>query len=231
MDIDGGSNVIQVMLVEDDPVLGRALSVSLETAGYQIFWARDYTTAAKTNQEQRLHLVLLDLGLPDGNGLNLLKEIRKSGSRIPVIILTAQTDEGSVVDGLQSGANDYVRKPFGKLELIARIKTALKEPQEREDQIRCGELLVLLSQRKVMHGDQEVTMKRREFDLLAYFARRFGSVVTREELIEGLTADSDIFDRTIDSHVSHLRARLRKAGVSSLKISSVYGLGYRMDKK
>lgn len=223
--------MIDVLLVEDDPILGRALSVSLENEDYRVHWARDLATAVKTNQEQSLHLILLDLGLPDGSGLDFLRQLRQAGSRIPIIVLTAQTDEASVVTGLNLGANDYVRKPFGKLELIARIKTALKEPQAREDQLRCGDLLVLLEQRKVMFGEKEVALKRREFDVLTHFVKRFGAVVTRDELLDCINSGGDIVDRTIDSHVSHVRSRLRDAGVDSLKIVSVYGLGYRLEKK
>jgi DNA-binding response OmpR family regulator len=136
-----------------------------------------------------------------------------------------------VVEGLQAGANDYIRKPFGKLELLARIQTALKGPAEQTPQMQCGELLIRLDQRRVMFGDQEIEMKRREFDVLSYFVQHFDAVVTRETLITALNKESEIFDRTIDAHVSHVRARLKKAGVTSLQISSIYGVGYRLEKK
>src|SRR4051812_1111987 len=118
----------QLLLVEDDPVLGRGLHVSLELEGYHVNWARDLKSAYLAVDESKPQLIVLDLGLPDGSGLELLKSLRTKGSAVPVVILTAQTDEDSVVVGLQAGANDYVRKPFGNRELHARIRTALRQP-------------------------------------------------------------------------------------------------------
>src|SRR4051812_44705350 len=117
----------EILLVEDDPVLGRGLVVNLEAEGYKVHWFKDLKTVGEAkNSIATASLMILDLNLPDGNGLSLLKMIRGEGMKTPVIILTAQTDEDSVVEGLQSGANDYVRKPFGNKELLARVKTALR---------------------------------------------------------------------------------------------------------
>ena len=106
----------EILLVEDDPVLGRGLVVNLEAEGYKVHWFKDLKTANDARSSITPALMILDLNLPDGNGLSLLKTIRTEGLKTPVIILTAQTDEDSVVEGLQSGANDYVRKPFGNKE-------------------------------------------------------------------------------------------------------------------
>jgi DNA-binding response OmpR family regulator len=223
--------MLNILLVEDDPVLGRGLSVNLELEGYRVLWVKDLKSAIKTNSQEKLDLVILDLGLPDGSGLNFLSEVRNTGSRLPILILTAQTDEDSVVEGLQNGANDYVRKPFGNKELLARIKNTLKEPQSREAQIRFGDVLILFEKRQVVYKETEIELNRREFDILSYFIQHAETVVTREALLQILDKDGEIFDRTIDSHVSHLRTRLRQAGVTSIQISSVYGVGYRMEKR
>jgi DNA-binding response OmpR family regulator len=223
--------VIELLLVEDDPVLGRGLVVNLESEGYTVHWAQDLKSANAVNERSKLNLVLLDLGLPDGSGLQFLQEVRKTGSRIPVIILTAKTDEDSVVEGLQLGANDYMRKPFGDRELLARIKTALREPQARGRQVRFGELLLLVDKRQCMFGTREVTLTPREFDTLNYFMEHAEQVVSRDSLLRALDRGEELFDRTIDSHVSHVRARLRSAGVTGVRISSVYGVGYRLEKK
>lgn len=220
----------QVLLVEDDPVLGKGVKLNLELDGYNVVWARDLTTAQQENEKQKFQLIILDLGLPDGNGLTLCRRLRDAGSRIPIIILTAQTDEDSVVAGLNSGANDYVRKPFGHRELLARIKTALREPLTRENQIRFGDILILRDQRRAMYGEKEVELNRREFDILCFLVEQGESVVTRERLMNHLDRSGEIFDRTLDSHVSHIRSKLRKAGVASVQISSVYGVGYRLEK-
>jgi two-component system OmpR family response regulator len=223
--------MIELLLVEDDPVLGRALQISLEMEGYHVTWTRDLKSAQLVTEKTKLDLVILDLGLPDGSGISLLKKVRESGSVIPVIILTAKTDEDSVVEGLQTGANDYIRKPFSKKELSARIKTALRELQTRDRQIRFGELVLFPDQRRILFNENEVELKRREYDILCYLIQHAEAVVSREDLIKSFDKDSEIYDRTVDSHVSHVRARLKKAGVMSVQINSIYGLGYRLEKK
>lgn len=220
----------KVLLIEDDPVLGRGLNVNLELEGYVVQWARDLKSAFQVKESSEFDLVVLDLGLPDGSGFDFLKELKNTHPKIPVVILTAKTDEDSVVKGLQSGASDYVRKPFGNRELLARIKNVLRSPSESGQQIRFGDILINQDNRKVMVGDREMKVNRREFDLLCYFVRHAESVVTRDALVQALDKDGEIFDRTIDSHVSHLRSRLKQVGVLQVQISSVYGIGYRFEK-
>lgn len=222
--------MIRILLIEDDPALGTGIKMNLEYEGYQVNWARDLKTAFKENGSATFDLAILDLGLPDGNGISFCRSVRESGSRMPIIILTAQSDEESAVKGLMAGANDYIRKPFGNRELIARIITVLREPKVREDQARFENLVVLRSQRKVMFGTQEIDLSRREFDLLSVLVENGDAVVTRERLMETLDKEGEILDRTMDSHLSHIRSKLRKAGVSSVQILSVYGIGYRLEK-
>src|SRR5580698_114337 len=102
----------QLLLVEDDPILGAGIKMNLEMEKYDVHWARDLRSARELNDRSKFDLVVLDLGLPDGNGMNLCKEMRASGAHLPIIMLTAQADEDSVVSGLSAGANDYIRKPF-----------------------------------------------------------------------------------------------------------------------
>jgi DNA-binding response OmpR family regulator len=220
----------QILLVEDDPVLGRGLVVNLELENYEVAWAKDLASAYKTIESKTFHLIILDLGLPDGSGLSLCTKLRESGSKVPIVILTAHTDEDSVVEGLNTGANDYVRKPFGNRELLARVRTHLKEPTRRENQMRYAHLLLLPDRRKAFVRDQEVELSRREFDVLLYLVEHAEAVVTREALLSALDREGEIFDRTIDSHLSHLRSRLRQSKGSGLKITSVYGIGYRLEK-
>jgi two-component system OmpR family response regulator len=219
-----------ILLVEDDPALGRGLVVRLELEAYKVTWARSLHAAREENEKAKYDMIILDRGLPDGNGLDFCLELRKNGLRTPILMLTAQTDEDSVVDGLSAGANDYIRKPFGHKELLARIKTALGESTLRESQLKYGDLTLLLQQRKVMMGEIEVDLNRREFDVLSYFIERAEAVVTRDALLQSLDKGTEIFDRTFDSHVSHIRSKLKQSGVNSVQISSVYGLGYRLEK-
>lgn len=222
--------MINILLVEDDPAIARGLQLSLGAEGYQILWAESLKSAYDKNQNEKLGLVILDLGLADGSGFEFLTRLREEGSRLPIIILTAQSDEDSLVEGLQKGANDYMKKPFSNRELLARIKAVLREPQLRESQTRYGDLLILLEQRVVKFNEMTVDMNRREFDILLMLVQKADTIVTREVLIERIGKDGEIFDRTIDSHVSHLRSRFKAAGITCLKISSVYGLGYRLEK-
>lgn len=221
---------MNILLVEDDPVLARGLQLTLQAEGYGIVWADNLKSAFDKNQKEKLGLVILDLGLTDGSGFDFLNEVRNSGSRLPIIILTAQSDEDSLIEGLQQGANDYMKKPFSNRELVARIKAVLREPQVREAQTRYSDLLLLHDQRIVKFKESNIEMNRREFDVLHFLIQRAEMIVTREALMEHIDKDGDIFDRTIDSHVSHLRSRFKAAGVTNIKISSVYGLGYRLEK-
>lgn len=221
----------QILLVEDDPILGDGIRLHLELEGYKVEWTRSLASALAVNQSLQIDIILLDLGLPDGNGLNLCHTLRAAGSRIPIIILSAQTDDAVVVEGLNAGANDYVRKPFSNKELIARVRRALREPLIREDQARFGQLVLLLDKRIVLHNGQEIDFNRREFDILLAFVTHAETVLTRNHIINVLNPDSDISDRTVDSHVSHVRKRLRDAGVTDIKIRSEYGIGYRLTKE
>ena len=228
-------NPIHILLIEDDPGLGRGLSISLEAEFFKVTWVKTLKSAAEENYDQ-YQLFLLDLNLPDGNGLDFLKKVRIENSRIPIIILTARTHEDSVVEGLLAGANDYVKKPFGHRELLARIRTALRTTSDREtgtnaQELNYGDLSISSTQRKAMYQEQEIELNRREFDILAHFVSRAEAVVTRESLLALFDKDGEIFDRTIDSHVSHIRSKLKKAGVERILISSVYGIGYRLEEE
>lgn len=221
--------VNHILFIEDDPVIGRGLKVNLELENYQVTWVETLASARST-PEQKFSLLILDLGLPDGDGLTFLKDFRKTDQHTPVLVLTARTDEDSVVEGLTSGANDYVRKPFGQKEIMARISLLLRAPR-RDPQFEFADLKVMKDLRKVVYKGQNVDLNRREFDILCFFIEKAESVVTRQALLSVLDKDGEISDRTIDSHVSHLRSRLRHAQVDGIHISSVYGVGYRLERK
>jgi len=225
--------MVQLLLVEDDPILGRSLHVTLETEGYAVDWVQSLSDARTNVREKKPHLFVLDVNLPDGSGYDLLSEIRKERTDVPVILLTAKTDEDSVVRGLNLGANDYVRKPFGQKELLARISSALRVPMNaaKPGSLRYESLSIDLEKRVVRHRDRILELNRREFDILVHLVKHAEAVVTRESLLNALDKDGEIFDRTIDSHISHLRARFRKGDVKDVQINSIYGVGYRLEKK
>lgn len=220
----------RILLVEDDPILGKGLKLNLELEGFAVEWRENLRAALALYRDAKPDLVVLDLGLPDGSGLELCRTIRGEESTLPVLILTAKTDEDSVVEGLNAGANDYVKKPFSQKELLARIQSLLRRKKTTEQVAQYGKLTMNVDQRKVRYSDREIAVNRREFDILLHFVRNAEAVVTRESLLSRLDRDGEIFDRTIDSHVSHVRSRLRKAGVTEIQINSVYGVGYRLEK-
>jgi DNA-binding response OmpR family regulator len=220
----------RILLVEDDPGLGTGIKIFLEYEKYEVTWVQNLESARHKNQTEKFELVILDLGLPDGSGISFCEEIRAQGSRMPVIILTAQSDEESVVRGLKSGANDYMRKPFGNRELLARIQNVLRETVVRDDQIRYGDLLVLREKRRIMNGQTELELSRREFDILLYLVEHAESVVTREQLISNVDKDGEMIDRAVDSHLSHIRSKFKKNGIVSVKITPIYGIGYTLEK-
>jgi DNA-binding response OmpR family regulator len=218
----------KILLLEDDPILGKSLEVALKSEDHQVSWCHTMNDGQKAFHSQALDLLIVDVNLPDGTGYDFTQQVREGGSRLPVLMLTARNDEDSVVQGFESGANDYVRKPFSQKELFARIRVLLKEVLQNEEKIRSGPILVLTSQRRILIKDEEVGLNRREFDIFLYLARHLDAVVRREDILERLDSGSEIFDRTVDSHVSHIRSKLKRKGVTAVQIESVYGVGYRL---
>jgi DNA-binding response OmpR family regulator len=221
----------KVLFVEDDPILGQGLKVHLELAGFAVDWCQDLKSAKQRFPTQSYEIVVLDLGLPDGSGLQLLQDIRNQGANLPVLILTAQTDEGSVVHGLELGANDYVRKPFSTKELLARLHVLTREPSRPETLLRFGPVVILRNQRKILIDNKEFILNRREYDIFSVFVENAERVLTRAFIIEKVIDQSEIFDRTVDSHISHIRQKLKKiSNEPPVQINSVYGVGYRLER-
>jgi DNA-binding response OmpR family regulator len=218
-----------ILLVEDDPVLGKGLQLNLELSQYKVNWTTTLTDARNLPGLMGHSLVILDVGLPDGTGFDLCRWLREQGLRCPVIFLTAQTDEDSVVRGFTEGANDYVRKPFSNKELLARIQHHLNEPVVKEEQTHLGPIHILVDQRKVLIDGKTVPLNRKEFDIFCYLTRNSKIVLSREKILEAVNPSGDLSDRTIDSHLSHIRQKLKDSQVENVKIQSVYGVGYKLE--
>lgn len=219
-----------VQIVEDDPILARALQVNLELEGHRVILNNSLESAKKQLQESSLDFVILDLGLPDGSGFSYLEKVKNEFSHIPVIILSAQSDEDSVVKGLTMGANDFVKKPYSYKELAARMQVVFKKPAAKTNVVEFGGVKVFEQDRLVKYNDMVIDFNRREFDIFFYMMKNAERIISRDSLLQFLDKESEIFDRTIDSHISHLRKNLKKHAIDSIKISSVYGLGYRLEK-
>ena len=221
----------QVLLVEDDPGIGKTVEFNLQDEGYKVFWAPTLHEAAKFFESEELDIVLLDIGLPDGNGLDFCKKIREVNKTLPILVLTATIEEESAVKSFEYGADDYVRKPFGLDELMARVKRHLSIPVRREVKIKFQDLTVIPDKREAFCGGNLLQLNRREFDILHCLIKSPDRVMSRLELLDNLGISDEVSDRTIDSQVSHLRSVLKKNENLEHQISSVYGVGYKLEKK
>lgn len=221
-----------ILFLEDDPALGEALVLQLELSSFAVRWCKTVREGLEVwAKEGPFSLALLDVTLPDGTGMDLCQRIRDQDQEIPVLFLTARTDEDSVIRGFERGANDYLRKPVGKRELLVRIKNLLPSQKAAKDGWQYAQILLLKSQRKLIYAEKEVSLNRREYEILCCFFQNPEKVISRERLLSEIDKDGEIFDRTIDSHLSHVRGKLRKAGIEHVKIESIYGEGYRLGIK
>lgn len=218
---------MNVLLIEDDANLGRTLRRGLDEAGVDCNWVRTGSAGLAAIRQQQADVVVLDVMLPDINGLEVLSKLRRSGVRTPVLVLSALGSVEERVSGLQRGADDYVVKPFAFAELLARLhalsRRSLEAPAQRYE---VGPLSLDLALRRVVRDGKEIELTPTEFSLLEYLMRHAGQVVTRRMLCEHLwEADWDGVTNVVDVHVSRLRAKIDK-GFSPLLLHTVRGRGY-----
>jgi len=211
--------------VEDDPLISKTLSLSLPFAGFSVTLRETFTSGLEAARQQSFDVILLDLNLPDGNGYELCRRIRSTNTKLPILILTAKTDEESAVESLECGADDYIRKPCGVRELSARMLRLISKSDRSI--LSFGSLRIDSSKFMAWSGEHELNLGKRELLILAKLIERNGDVVTREEILAATDQEAMIYDRTIDSHLSHLRKKLKNIDASET-IDSVYGVGYRL---
>jgi len=225
----------RILVVDDEPSVTDLIAYNLRKALYDVRTAADGREALRLVREYSPDLILLDLMIPEVDGLDVCREIRKS-SGVPVIMITARGEEVDRVLGLEIGADDYVTKPFSMRELMARIKAVLRRAQ-KDDGVEAsallhgpGNLLMDLERRSVSVGDTLIELTRLEFDLLHRLLINPGRVLTRERLLEQAWGYEYVGDtRAVDSAVKRLRAKLRAVSDEADCIESVRGLGYRVD--
>ncbi|WP_433272041.1 response regulator transcription factor [Actinosynnema sp. CS-041913] len=223
----------KVLLVEDDPVVQAALVHALTDLGHDVRAVGTAVAALREAGTREPDLVILDLGLPDLDGVAALRMLRGI-SDVPVIIATARGGESSVVGSLNAGADDYIVKPFSAEHLAARINALLRRTTgsartDHPDLVTVGELRVDLAQRQVFRADQPVALSRREFDLLAYLAQRPNRVVPRRELFQAVWGQPYLGDdKTIDVHVSWLRSKLGETAAKPRHLHTVRGVGFKL---
>lgn len=219
----------KILLIEDDPTLALTLKLSLCQKGYELFVCETLEQASTQLSSVDYHLVLLDVNLPDGNGISFCKSLREKNKSLPIILVTAEIDEDSVVQGISSGADDYIRKPFGINELAVRMNRLLD--REQKSNLVYGPLKIDLNKRLAFVNSQPLNLGKKEFQILQLLVQRQGDITTREQIIQFMGDNNEIFDRTIDSHLSHLRRKLRDSDLTQIQIVPVYGIGYRLEIK
>ncbi|AQZ65651.1 response regulator, two-component system [[Actinomadura] parvosata subsp. kistnae] len=217
---------MRVLLVEDDDRLAAALTKALARHGHEVVRASLAVDALRL--AGGVDFVLLDLGLPDMDGLEALRRLRRV-SAVPLIVVTARTEEREVLRGLRSGADDYLVKPFRTVELMARMEAVVRRgtrprPQ-RDDVVNVGDVRIDLEARQVTVAGEAVTLTRREFDLLAMLAREPGVVRGREEILDEIWGDPLLSaSRSLDVHVANLRSKTGRPGL----VETLRGTGYRL---
>ncbi len=221
----------KILIIEDDLQITKILTLNLKLSGFETENATTINEAWTKINTRHFDLLLMDIGLPDGSGLDLCQKVRESGNEVPIVFLSARTDEATVVKGIKNGADDYLRKPFGLEELKARLNKFIKKISPNLNTIKFGELTIDPTKRAATLMGQVVSLGRKELDILILLTRKAGDIVTRENILNSIYDNADLYDRTVDSHMSHLRRKIREIAGTSLQISSVYGLGYRLEWK
>ncbi len=219
-----------VLLVDDEPKIRELARDYLEHAGFAVILAGDGRTALDQARVRSPDLIVLDLGLPEVDGLEVIRTLRRDSS-IPIVVLTARDDELDKLLGLELGADDYVTKPFSPRELVARVKAVLRRSEradEPSDVIRAGDVSLDVPRMRVEVDGRPVELTPTEFALLATLARRPGRIFTRSQLLDALRGVAfESYERAIDTHVKNLRRKIEPDPRSPRYVLTVYGVGYR----
>jgi DNA-binding response OmpR family regulator len=221
----------QLLVVEDDAAIAAPLVRALRREGYEVDVVDRGADAVARTETSAYDLVLLDLGLPDGDGVDVCRRLRAMHPQLPIVMVTARQEELEAVVGLDAGADDYVTKPFRLAELLARVRARLRAAPESERVLTAQDVRVDVGARRAWRADEELDLTNKEFDLLALLVRKVGTVVTREQIME------DVWDehwfgstKTLDVHVSWLRRKLGDDPATPRYITTVRGIGLRFER-
>jgi DNA-binding response OmpR family regulator len=220
-----------ILVVEDEPQIATLVRDYLEHAGFAVLTAGDGQGALALARARRPDALVLDLGLPRLDGLDVIRAIRRD-SRVPILILSARGDEADRVAGLELGADDYVVKPFSPRELVARVRAVLRRAESAplaDERITAGDLQLDPVRRRVTVAGRPVTLTPTEFELLATLAREPGRVWTRAQLLDAVHGFSlETYERAIDGHIRNLRRKLEPDDASPSYVRTVHGVGYAL---
>lgn len=221
----------RILIVEDEPSIALALEDDLRREGYAVDLAMDGEEACRRGVEGRYDLILLDVMLPKRDGFEVCRHLRLEGVKAPIIMLTARGQESEKVIGLETGADDYVTKPYGPRELRARIKAHLRRAGEEEPGVRrFGDFELDTARFELKKGGKSVDLKPLEYRLLAFFLRREGRVLTRQQLLDEVWGrDMHITERAVDNQITNLRKKIEPDPENPRHLISIRGVGYRFD--
>jgi len=219
-----------ILVVEDEPAIARLVRDYLEQAGYDVVVTGDGNEAIRRARSTPPDLVVLDLGLPGRDGLDVTRELRRS-SDVPIIVVTARGEETDRIVGLELGADDYVTKPFSPKELVARVRAVFRRSEARQETaetIRTADLEIDVPRMRVTIGDRPVDLTATEFQLLVALAREPGRVFTRGQLLDAVRGVAfESYERAIDAHIKNIRRKVEPIPGAPRYIQTVYGVGYR----
>jgi two-component system alkaline phosphatase synthesis response regulator PhoP len=219
------------MVVDDEPKIVQLARDYLEHAGFAVVVAHDGKAALATARARKPDLVVLDLGLPEVDGLDVARALRAESS-VPIVMLTGRSEESDKLVGLELGADDYVTKPFSPKELVARVRAVLRRaarPREEADVIRVADLVLDVPRLRATVGGRVVDLTATEFQLLATMAREPGRVFTRSQLLDAVHGVAfESYERAIDAHVKNIRRKVEPEPSSPRYLLTVYGVGYRV---
>ncbi len=221
----------KILVIEDDPVLGKSLFFNLRAENYEPYWAQDLTQARAQLGREKFGLVIVDVNLPDGNGIEFTRAIRESGIDIPILILTVLNSEEAAVSGFGAGANDFIRKPYSVRELLSRVRMHLYGVHSaREIPTRQFEgLSVNFARGHLRCRSAEIPLSRMKLQILDRLIANGGRTVSRDEILQHLKKDGEADGRTIDAHISQLRRLFKTHKITHVRISSIYGTGYKLE--
>jgi two-component system alkaline phosphatase synthesis response regulator PhoP len=220
-----------ILIVEDEPAIALGLKNDLALEGYEVEVATDGQAGLERAREGRPDLILLDIRLPKKDGFAVCRELRRTGVRTPIIMLTARAEDTDKVLGLELGADDYVTKPFSPMELCARVKAVLRRTTgERASRYRFGDVEIDFERCQVRRAQTTVELTPLEFKVLAALIQAEGRLLTRDQLIEGVWGIGvSITDRVVDNHMLNLRRKIEREPSAPRYLMSVRGLGYRFE--
>ncbi|MDQ3695081.1 MAG: response regulator transcription factor [Chloroflexota bacterium] len=221
---------MRILLIEDELAITRMVERGLAAHGHQVLSAENGEDGLLIVAAEQLDLVLLDIGLPDHSGHEILREIRRQRSELPVIMLTARDDVESKVSALDGGADDYMTKPFSYEEMLARIRARTRDTGQRQSStLQLGDLTIDLQAHRVWRAGDHIDLSRREFALLEYFARNRGRLLSRQQILTAVWEyEFEGESNVVDVYVRYLRNKLDREGEPSL-FSTIRGSGYRFD--